>query len=33
MHAAAASDDIKAIVSEGAGARPIREDLKLPNAT
>ena len=30
IQAAAESDDIKAIVSEGAGARSVREDLLLP---
>lgn len=33
IQAAAESDEVKAIVSEGAGARSIREDLELPDAT
>jgi uncharacterized protein len=33
IQAAAESDAVKAIVSEGAGARSIREDLELPDAT
>lgn len=32
IQASAESDDIKAIVSEGAGARSVREDLELPGA-
>ncbi|HET7855688.1 MAG TPA: alpha/beta fold hydrolase [Gaiellaceae bacterium] len=33
IQAAAESDEVKAIVSEGAGARSIREDLELPDAS